>query len=238
MKEEHIRGAAGGNGRTDGEDEQDGRGRELYGAEGAPVREEDGESEGSGPDRDPEMGMASADEEAAVNEVVEEGRRAKRRKMNEPTPGTPREEMPEWWREQKEREEEENKERRREGPKAPNTPEVVRQEEEQQGEIEESSETRTMKEIPNVYEPTAREREEHEVTHGPYRNWCRYCVQGRGRENHHRKEERKTHREIPLVAMDYCFMGKQDEAPETILVVKDERSKAMKAYNPKTKRVR
>ena len=33
--------------------------------------------------------------------------------------------------------------------------------------------------------PTAREREEHEATHIPFRVWCTHCMMGRGRTHHH-----------------------------------------------------
>ena len=32
---------------------------------------------------------------------------------------------------------------------------------------------------------TAREREEHEATHMPFRDWCAHCMMGRGRTHHH-----------------------------------------------------
>ena len=31
-------------------------------------------------------------------------------------------------------------------------------------------------------EPSKEEREEHEKTHLPFRNWCQHCVRGRGKE--------------------------------------------------------
>ena len=33
--------------------------------------------------------------------------------------------------------------------------------------------------------PTQREREEHEATHVPFRDWCAHCMMGRGRTHHH-----------------------------------------------------
>ena len=33
--------------------------------------------------------------------------------------------------------------------------------------------------------PTAREREEHEATHIPFRVWCTHCMMGRVRTRHH-----------------------------------------------------
>lgn len=63
-----------------------------------------------------------------------------------------------------------------------------------------------------------------------------FCVQGRAREDGHRRSKGKcVAAEVPTIAMDYCFMGKDDKKVATILVVKDSESKAMKAYNPESK---
>lgn len=37
-----------------------------------------------------------------------------------------------------------------------------------------------VKGLKNVYLPSQLEREEHELTHLPFRDWCPYCVQGKG----------------------------------------------------------
>ena len=34
--------------------------------------------------------------------------------------------------------------------------------------------------------PTEEERKEHEMTHLPYRSWCRHCVRGRGKDSAHK----------------------------------------------------
>ena len=55
--------------------------------------------------------------------------------------------------------------------------------------------------------PTQREREEHEATHVPFRDWCAHCMMGRGRTHHHvakQKSEDQSRRHI--IAMDYFFM--------------------------------
>ena len=39
------------------------------------------------------------------------------------------------------------------------------------------------------YTPTKAEVYEHEVTHLPYRTWCKHCVKGRGVSTPHRKEQ-------------------------------------------------
>ena len=38
--------------------------------------------------------------------------------------------------------------------------------------------------------PTQREREEHEATHVPFRDWCAYCMLGRGRTHHHTAKQK------------------------------------------------
>ena len=35
---------------------------------------------------------------------------------------------------------------------------------------------------PTPTEPTKIEKEDHDKTHLPFRNWCRHCIRGRGKE--------------------------------------------------------
>ena len=57
-------------------------------------------------------------------------------------------------------------------------------------------------------------------------------MKGRGREDgHNRKLQADEKPEIPTIAMDYCFMGKEDKKVLTIVVIKDNDSKAMKAFS-------
>ena len=52
--------------------------------------------------------------------------------------------------------------------------------------------------------PTRREREEHEATHVPFRDWCAYCMMGRGRTHHHiAKQKSEDQSRRPIIAMDY-----------------------------------
>ena len=46
---------------------------------------------------------------------------------------------------------------------------------------EEVEEGRKVKGMPTPQTVSRREREEHELTHLPYRSWCPRCVRGRGR---------------------------------------------------------
>ena len=57
--------------------------------------------------------------------------------------------------------------------------------------------------------PSEDVRREHEMTHIPYRSWCRHCVRGRGTEEPHRRLEGKEV-EVPEIHMDSMFMGEED----------------------------
>ena len=71
--------------------------------------------------------------------------------------------------------------------------------------------------------PTRAEREEHEVTHMPYRTWCPHCVRGRGNNQPHVRQEAKDPNKVavPTVALDYGFMrtkqGRRTDAERCML---------------------
>ena len=74
-----------------------------------------------------------------------------------------------------------------------------------------------------------REREEHELTHTPFRAWCPYCVRARGRNAGHFKNQgidKDKYDEVPRVSMDYFFMSQEDEkaSANPIMVMVDERT--------------
>ena len=56
-------------------------------------------------------------------------------------------------------------------------------------------------------DPTPREREEHCVTHVPYRSWCTICVKAKGKEEAHKKmTECRSNK--PTIIFDYkSFVG-------------------------------
>ena len=73
--------------------------------------------------------------------------------------------------------------------------------------------------------PTQREREEHEATHVPFRDWGVHCMMGRGRA-HHQDQSRR-----PVIAMEGFFM-RMEPAPNakaiseesiTCIAVKEDR---------------
>ena len=80
--------------------------------------------------------------------------------------------------------------------------------------------------------PTQREREEHEATHVPFRDWCAYCMMGRGRTHHHiAKQKSEDQSRRPIIAMDYFFMRMESspsaqailEEPITCIAVKEDK---------------
>ncbi|CAE7832753.1 RE2 [Symbiodinium sp. CCMP2592] len=50
--------------------------------------------------------------------------------------------------------------------------------------------------------PTEQERAEHELTHTPYQAWCEKCVEGKAREDPHRRREPSDDPVTPLVTME------------------------------------
>ena len=98
--------------------------------------------------------------------------------------------------------------------------------EEKQGEGEaEGEEGRQPVALKAPVQVTQAEREEHELTHTPFRAWCAHCVRGRGRNTPHlKKRESGESAGVPRISFDYFFMSWEDEAAHKnpMLVMKDE----------------
>ena len=86
--------------------------------------------------------------------------------------------------------------------------------------------------------PTKEEREQHMLTHEPFRNWCQHCIRGKcvaGAHNHGSHEKSV----FPTIHVDYCFLVKRHtkESAEAydsrrgspILVAYDDHSKSLSA---------
>ena len=66
--------------------------------------------------------------------------------------------------------------------------------------------------------PTEQEREEHNLTHLPFRSWCHICVQAKSRQNHSKKLRMKQ----PVLQRDYSFMSdKGSDTQVTLLNARD-----------------
>ena len=93
------------------------------------------------------------------------------------------------------------------------------------GDQEPEEEGRRPQVLPAPQSVSMQEREVHELTHIPYRSWCRYCVRGRGRNTQHRRQGDEDRRKgTPRVSMDYFFMSTVDQAASEnpILVMLEE----------------
>ena len=75
--------------------------------------------------------------------------------------------------------------------------------------------------------PSAKEVEEHMVTHLPFRSWRPMCAQGKSKTNpHHARGERDS--EVPIMNVDYMYMESAEEEHKMsmpILVIKDRDSR-------------
>ena len=101
---------------------------------------------------------------------------------------------------------------------------------------EETSEAISMKVLPSPSPPSRPETLEHNLTHWPFRNWCKHCVAGKAKASQHRHSGATAASEVPVVSMDYAFMGdKSIEESEEEHVVGDDDYEANNADETKAK---
>ena len=66
--------------------------------------------------------------------------------------------------------------------------------------------------------PSNHEREEHELTHIPYRSWCEHCVKGRARSRAHKRRNQEIKKEelkkATRIYMDFYYNGIEEEEEE------------------------
>ena len=83
------------------------------------------------------------------------------------------------------------------------------------------------KAVKREYAPSRQEMEDHLISHYPFKAWCEHCVRGKAKGKAHNRmsEEDKDKYQIPIISMDYMFMGtkqsKEEERGNPILVMKD-----------------
>ena len=70
-------------------------------------------------------------------------------------------------------------------------------------EIDDAEDVQPIRHAPDPKLPSAEEVEEHCCTHIPYRDWCKWCVMGRGRGLQH---SRALACFIAIVGLDYFFI--------------------------------
>ena len=91
-------------------------------------------------------------------------------------------------------------------------------------EFEAEEEAVTHRAVADPGQPSKAERMNHELTHLPFRSWCKHCVRGRGKSKPHFKnaDEEDEEDKLPTIALDYCFQKKKSaEKMITTLVMKE-----------------
>ena len=79
---------------------------------------------------------------------------------------------------------------------------------------------REVKRMQSPVKPSDAEVAAHELTHLPFRSWCRHCVRGRGTEAPHRSTQ-KPDGDLPEFSFDFAFPGNEEAGKTlTVLVVK------------------
>ena len=71
--------------------------------------------------------------------------------------------------------------------------------------------------LPDVPVPTAEEVRRHNLTHLPYKRWCKWCVCARRNNTPHYRLPPFS-RKKPLMVLDYCFLRRSDDDLITVLV--------------------
>ena len=71
-------------------------------------------------------------------------------------------------------------------------------------------------------QPSEQEKEEHEMTHLPFRNRCKHCITERGREEDCR-QTMEEERQVPEFHLACMFMGDEKEGKTLALLVSRER---------------
>ena len=64
--------------------------------------------------------------------------------------------------------------------------------------------------------PRAKEIEEHNLTHCPFRSWCPRCVKGQAKDDAHRvMQDDLAESDVVRVSMDYCFLTERVSSEAT-----------------------
>ena len=101
---------------------------------------------------------------------------------------------------------------------------IVVQDVEVQIDREEEFGTRNPRKLPDPKLPSKEEVERHYLTHLPFRNWCQYSIQGKGKTAPHFQQEQRSDGLIE-VHFDYCFISTHGSPMCTILVAREKSSK-------------
>ena len=74
--------------------------------------------------------------------------------------------------------------------------------------------------MPSMSAPSMKEKEEHFVSHFPFRAWCEHCVRGKAKAMKHVRVDH-SEEQVPVIPVDYCFMNSKDDT----VITEDTQSK-------------
>ena len=75
--------------------------------------------------------------------------------------------------------------------------------------------------LPELRVPTRSQISSHNITHMPYRAWCKHCAAAQRRKNPHLRPTQPSQRSNPLLVADYCIVRDNHEKKlATILVAR------------------
>ena len=76
--------------------------------------------------------------------------------------------------------------------------------------VEEGDEAIDLKLLPSPSPPSRQEMLEHNLTHWPFRSWCKHCVAGKAKATKHSQSGATAASEVPVISIDCAFMGDKD----------------------------
>ena len=86
--------------------------------------------------------------------------------------------------------------------------------------IEEAEEVISVRTLPSPTPPSRQEMLEHNLTHWPFRSWCKHCVAGKAKANTHSPNAGLAESEVAVISVDYMFMcDKYTDKTVTIICV-------------------
>ena len=92
-----------------------------------------------------------------------------------------------------------------------------------------SEESERVKTIASPGNPTKQEVDEHMMCHVPFRSWCEFCVKGKAVSMPHHRISDDRRNGVPVISIDYAFMGSEDGASVTVLIMQDRASRYITA---------
>ena len=97
---------------------------------------------------------------------------------------------------------------------------------------EQLRETQPARGLPVPRQPSQHEREEHELTHLPFRAWCKTCVAAKARQAYHTKQPDRR----DCLQLDFGFLT-EGNRQDAVLVVTDARTGCCAALLCETKHI-